>query len=292
MSNVIELKPTELKKLQLIELEMLVEVDRICRKNGIHYSLDGGTLLGAVRNKGFIPWDDDLDIMFLHDEYERFFEACKTDLDTSRFFFQDYRTDPGYRWGYGKMRRLGTEYIKSGQELLKQRTGICIDIFDFENMPDGLKARKHFVQKMFCIRKTLYSALGRTNERNLFMRVFYSLLYLIPSSLVHKLKNRITSKYNKLKTQNVLCMMWPLKNYPYGFPGELFNGYIELEFEGIRCMAIKGYDRYLAMKYGDYMKLPPEDERKGVMDAIVLKFIDISYRDVINRYNTDSVNNK
>ena len=276
MSHIIELSGEELRKLQLIELEMLKEVDRICRKNSIHYSLDGGTLLGAVRHRGFIPWDDDLDVMFLHDEYEKFYEACKTDLDTSRFFFQDYRTDPGYRWGYGKMRRLGTEYIKAGQEKLKQKTGICIDIFDFENMPDGEKKRKSFVRKMFCIRKTLYSALGRTNEKSLIMRAWYSILYCIPSSFVHRLKNSITSNYNNKESENVLCMMWPVKNFPYGFPRSLFSNYVDLEFEGMKAMAIQGYDDYLTMKYGEYMKLPPENQRKGVMNAVEYRLIDVS----------------
>lgn len=284
MKKTVELSKNELRQLQLIELEMLAEVDRICRKNNIHYSIDAGTLLGAIRHKGFIPWDDDLDVMFLHDEYEKFFEACKKDLDTSRFFLQDYRTDPGYRWGYGKMRRLGTEYIKAGQEKLKQRTGICIDIFDFENVPDDKKERKKFVRQMFCIRKTLYSALGRTNEKKAIMRLWFSFLYLVPSSFVHKVRSRITSKYLDQNTSNVACMMWPIKKYPYGFPRSLFSNYVDLDFEGIKAMAIQGNDEYLKMRYDDYMKLPPEDQRKGVMEAVEYKFISISYEEILKTY--------
>ena len=272
MGKAIELSNEELRRLQLTELEMLEEVDRICRKNGIPYSLDAGTLLGAVRHKGFIPWDDDLDVMLLHEDYERFYEACKRDLDTTRFFFQDHRTDPNYRWGYGKMRRLGTEYIKAGQEKLKQRTGICIDVFDAENIPDEEKKRKKYIRRMFCIRKMMYSALGRTNESNPLMRLWYSLLYLVPIRTVFRIKNRWTRKVNASRTENVFFPTWPVKNHPYGFPRRLFDEFTDVEFEGGSYMSIRDYDTYLKIRYGDYMKLPPVEQRKGVMDAAVLEW--------------------
>lgn len=284
MSKTIELTPEDLRKLQLIELEMLVEIDRICRKNGIHYSLSGGTLLGAVRHKGFIPWDDDLDVMFLHDEYERFYRACQKDLDTERFFFQDYRTDPCYRWGYGKMRRLGSEYIKAGQEGLKQKTGICVDIFDFESVPDDFPTRKRFLGEMFCIRKILYSALGMTNEERLALRIWYKVLFLIPNAFVHRVKNALTEKYNAQDTDNVLCLTWPERGCPYGYSRSLFSEYTDLKFEGMKFMAIHGYETYLNIHYGDYMQLPPVESRKGVMNAVKYKFIDVSYEDIQKEY--------
>lgn len=98
----IELDATTLRKLQMTELEMLKEVDRICRKYDIKYSLDGGTLLGAIRHNGFIPWDDDADVVMLRPEYIRFYKACKKELDKDKFFLQDFRTDLDYRWGYSK----------------------------------------------------------------------------------------------------------------------------------------------------------------------------------------------
>ena len=129
MEKAYQISNEELKKLQRIELEMLIELDRICRKHQVSYSLDGGTLLGAVRHKGFIPWDDDIDVIMLRPEYEKFRSACERELDQTRFFLQDYKSDPHYRWGYEKLRRLGTEHIRLGQESLKQRTGVFLDIF-------------------------------------------------------------------------------------------------------------------------------------------------------------------
>ena len=128
----------ELRAVQLTELELLCEVDRICRKCGITYRIVAGTLLGAVRHGGFIPWDDDADVAFLREEYEQFRSACETELDTSRFYFQDHRNTPGYRWGYGKLRRKGAELIRLNQEHMPYEQGIFIDLFPVDNVQDNI----------------------------------------------------------------------------------------------------------------------------------------------------------
>ena len=84
----IQLDDNMLRRLQMIQLEMLTEVDRICRKCNIQYNIIAGTLLGAIRHKGYIPWDDDADVVFTRHEYAKFYRACKKDLDTERFFLQ------------------------------------------------------------------------------------------------------------------------------------------------------------------------------------------------------------
>lgn len=95
----IQLDDNKLRQLQKIEIEMLLEIDRICRKHKINYTIIGGTLLGAVRHGGFIPWDDDADVAMLRPEYERFCKVCEKELDNTRFYFQDMDNTPGYRWG-------------------------------------------------------------------------------------------------------------------------------------------------------------------------------------------------
>ena len=124
MSQDYHLTPEELRAVQLVELELLCEVDRVCRKCGINYRIIAGTLLGAVRHGRFIPWDDDADVGFLREEYEQFRTACETELDTSKFYFQDHRNTPGYRWGYGMLSRKGTEFMRRGQELVPYEQGL------------------------------------------------------------------------------------------------------------------------------------------------------------------------
>ncbi len=257
-----KLSSEELKKLQRIELEMLLEVDRICRKHNIQYSLDGGTLLGAVRHKGFIPWDDDIDVIMLRKEYAKFRRVCKKELDTARFFLQDYKSDPYYRWGWAKIRRENTEHVRLGQEFLKQKTGIFIDIFVADNVPDRFLLRRlhHFL--CFFIRKVLYAPLGVRQAGKRRERAVYRILSRIPRDSAFALRNRLAWACNRKDTELIshYTLEYP-KSCRYGLPRRCFEEFIELEFEGYRFQAFKDYEVYLRGHYGDYRKLPPVEER-------------------------------
>lgn len=260
---VIELDNELLRKLQLAELEMIVEVDRICRKHGIKYSLDGGTLLGAIRHKGFIPWDDDADVVMTRAEYEKFSKACKEDLNTEKFFLQDFSTDPEYRWGYSKMRKNGTVFIRSGQEHGRWNQSVNIDVFVYDNVPDNKLIRPFHLFRCYCIRKGLYSEAGKVDAPNAFLRTWYKLVNKIPREHWIKAIDKLAARTNKHKTELIRHITYPYrKACRYGLPRECFDDYIEVDFEGYKFMGFKKYDLYLTTLYGDYMTLPPVSERK------------------------------
>lgn len=253
----------QLRKLQLIELDMLLEVDRICKKNHIQYNITGGTLLGAVRHGGFIPWDDDADIALLRKEYERFKEACKTDLDTSKFYFQDAWETDGYRWSYGKIRRKNTLYMREYQEHMPYEQGICIDIFPIENIPDNFIARAFDSFHCFCIRKFFWSEVGRIEEKNIIKRWSYQLMSRIPREKILKHYEYLIKKRNTKETKKVRVALMSLSvKKGFGHLKEWYAESAEYSFEGHKLSGIKDYDAFLTYVYGDYLKLPPEEKRK------------------------------
>ncbi len=265
----------ELKNLQQIELEMLLEIDRICRSNDIKYSVDGGSLLGAVRHKGFIPWDDDADVIMLRHEYARFKRACRQELDKDRFFLQDYRTDPEYRWGWAKLRRKDTSYIRAGQENQNYQDGIFLDIFVVDNVPDGWLSRRLHYLACFVIRKGLYSVVGRNNEPNPVIRKIYEFMSLIPKNTYFKARNALAKSLHGKRTELISHYMY---HYPkrclYGLPRVCFDEMIDMDFEGYIVRGFKEYDLYLTKLYGDYMKLPPKEQQVPKMEITSIKLTD------------------
>ena len=272
----VELSDHELRKLQLNLLEMLLEIDRICRKYGIRYSLDGGTLLGAVRHKGFIPWDDDIDIVMHRKEYVKFFKACRRELDRSRFFLQEYRTDPQYRWGYAKLRRLNTEYVRLGQEHLTNRTGIFVDVFVVDNVPDGwLRKRAHYAA-CFLIRKLLYAQLGMRAAKTSLGRFCYGLLFgMIPRDTIFQCRNLIAGICGRKRTELAAHMTYPYpKRCRFGMPSVCFDSMQDMEFEGFYFPCFKEYDVYLSSLFGNYMELPKKEKRVTHLDASSIKMLE------------------
>lgn len=262
-----QLSDAQLRLIHSAQLEMLDEVDRVCRRHNIRYMISGGTLLGAVRNKGFIPWDDDIDIRMERNEYNRFCEICQGEIDSARFFFQTYRTDKGYPWFYAKMRYNHSKYVRNGQEHLKMHDGIFIDIMPADGVPNTAAGQKRLSKICFVLKKVLYSAVGCRSAGSAVERFGYRLLNLIPKAVVFHLFERIARRYSNPKYKYVTCysfVKWNQEEYTRR------SWHLELkeyEFEGKKYYSTCAADEWLTMTYGgDYMELPPMEKRRGHND--------------------------
>lgn len=265
------LSDEELRRVQLIQLEMLQEVDRICELCGIHYNIIAGTLLGAVRHKGYIPWDDDADVALIREEYERFRVACEKELDHGRFYFQDHRNTPGYRWGYGKLRRKGTLFLREKQEHMPYEQGIFIDIFPLDAVSDNKCMRTLQNFHCFCIRKIMWAPVGKIAAKGPFWKKWYGMLDHIPANIIYGHYDRYIQKRNRKKTKWVRILTFPTPNREYGYLREWYDNSKRILFENEMLWGIKDYDAYLSFKFGDYMKLPPMKMRK-VHPVTMLQF--------------------
>ena len=264
--------PEEIRRMQLLQLGMMVEFDRVCKQEGIHYVICCGTLLGAVRHKGYISWDDDADIAMLREEYERF-KKIAYKLDKSICFFQDHSTDPEYRWGYGKLRRTGTKYIRLGQEHINSQTGVYVDIFPMDDIPRTTIGQVINDIECFLWRKVLYSEVGKYSpDSNALQKWIYTRLSRIPTDYVFEKMRHITDKSNNRTNNRVRVLLFPsfgrlyVKNSVkdmYGMPKIWFKQIHRYEFEGYRLDGIRDYDAFLKYMYDDYMTLPPEEERRA-----------------------------
>lgn len=268
MPEIKVIKDEDFRRMQLLELEMLVELDRVCKENNIKYQIWAGTLLGAVRHKGYIPWDDDADVVMLREEYEKF-KKCADQLNPEICFYQDHDTDPEYRWGYAKLRKTGTKYVRLGQEHVNCKTGVFIDVFPLDDIPKSTIGQMLQDFHCFCLRKIMWSEIGKYNERG-FLKIWYSILSKIPIDWVFKQLEKYAKKSknstpNKVRTLTYTAIGKLYRKHPlkdrYGMPKRWFLNTKTFEFEGKQLVGLKDYDECLTFEYGDYMKLPPKEKR-------------------------------
>lgn len=252
----------ELKKIQAVQQELIAEVDRICRKCGIRYNMVGGTMLGAIRHKGPIPWDDDADIGFLRSEYEKFRKACVTELNHDKYYMQDFRDTLGYRWGYGKLRRKNTEFVRLHQETMPYDQGIFIDLMPFDGVPDNPLERKIHFFLCFVFRKCLWSEVGKNIEENRLYRGVYRLLASIPEKKMKNEYSMFIRKSSLNKTKLVRILTFPTPKGCFGYKRSWYEDLTQYTFGNLSLPGAKDYDGYLTVKYGNYMELPSPEKRK------------------------------
>lgn len=251
----------KLRTLQLTELEILKVIDKVCRDNDIPYSLYAGSLLGAVRHKGFIPWDDDLDICMSRENYNRFLATWEK-VSPEGYLLQNKDNAPGFSQSFTKIRKNHTTFWQEGENPNKYHTGIFVDVFPIDRIPNGKLQRK-----LFQLRAVSYQLCTREfvppKERFL-IRLATKAFYAITTSNFRasqrkKLENIITS-YNSDKTLETIAIetISTIRTY---YPADLLDSYIDIPFEDGVFMSFSQWDESLRRKFGDYMQLPPEDQR-------------------------------
>ena len=257
----------DLRKLQSIILYIAKEIKRVCDKNAIDYTMIGGTLIGAVRHKGVIPWDDDMDFVMTRHNYERFLEACEVDLQ-EQFEVVNWRSNSNYGNGFTKIMLKGTEAIEEGKENVQYPHCIFVDVFPFDNIPDSrLKQLYQKWKTYFCIRM-IQQKEGSTRKYNSTKKkMAYSILKCLShgfsADFLIRVCEKEMSRYKNCQTNQMTSMT----GY-YGYEKEkiekgLFQEYIELPFEDTTFKAIKEYVRYLSQVFGNYMELPPVEKRRS-----------------------------
>lgn len=252
----------QLNLIQKTELEILDAVDRFCSANDIRYSMSYGTLLGAVRHHGFIPWDDDIDLMMMRDQYDKFIRLWK-EKPPRGYFLQTDETDPPYGNNFLKIRKEGTTFIQSEKEkTVTYHTGIFIDIFPVDRVaPAGRKRKMQFAACQINMLMTRNHPSGRKG----FSRMGERILLSCPSALksfIKKKSYRYKTKWNTPSNSH-LPLFWngTVSGARRYFCSDLFDSLVKLPFEGKSYPAFGKYDDFLTYYFGDYMKLPPEDKR-------------------------------
>ena len=250
----------ELNVLQDYVYSIFVEFDRICRKHNIKYTMEGGTLMGAVKYQGFVPWDDDIDIVMVRAEYERFLKIAPEELD-SKFFLQSYNNVSEFPLNYAKLCLNGTEiYDYDYTHLKNMHHGIFMDIFPIDNVVPE-KLHKH------CSRVGLFTGARKTKLKTIkprgIRKLIYGTLALLPMKTLINLVDKSCKRYNNKNTGYIyeVCnsnrSFKPLKS-------EMYSSLTELRFRDKEFLAVSNYDDFLKSRFGEnYMnELPSEEKRK------------------------------
>ena len=269
------------RDVQMRILDTMKYIDALCRKNGIVYYIMGGTALGAVRHGGFIPWDDDLDIFMTPKEYAKFKKAMEQDA-SSLFILQEWKTTSQYI-EYAKVRMNGTTFIEeSFKDRKDMHHGIYVDIMLLHKVPNNqfLKKLVYYESKFV----QLY-ALTQRNwvPKTKTQKIIVSLLKFLPCEWMTKVFFERIFKYDEMKDNFMYCYwLTPAKFRSGLFESKFFENPVDVPFEDTMLYGSRYIKEYLEYRYGDYMKLPSEEQRREAVHAMIFD-TEKDYTEYINK---------
>ncbi|MCD7785693.1 MAG: LicD family protein [Oscillospiraceae bacterium] len=252
----------ELRTLQLCQLDIALDIQALCNELNISCFLIGGSLLGAVRHQGFIPWDDDLDMGLLREDYDKFIESCKTRLP-DYLYLQTWDTDDAYGLPFAKIMLKGTKFREEANGKAETESMIFVDVFPFDNIPEDTFRRKsqsylNELLKRLLQYKQGYAMWKRANHKILHF-IINAASNIFSVSFLKKSINHVQRHYDENDSVFV-CNL----NGAYRDRERLHRSGMKLcnvHFEGYEFNAPQGWDELLTNMYGDYMQLPPVDKR-------------------------------
>lgn len=250
------------REIKQIELEILLSFDQFCKEHNLYYTLAGGTLLGAIRHNGFIPWDDDIDVMMPREDYMRFVELTKHISIEENLGILTYENEE-YNYPFLKVYRKNTV-----AKMIDNMTshGIWIDVFPLDTLPSNLDEVKKFFKRTRALRALIISSTTNIAACKIDVKIVAKLALMgltkvVGSKNICKFSDKYAQKYNIKQTGYIGGALW---GYGCGerMPICEYMKSVDVNFEGFYFPAPSCWEMYLKGLYGDYMKLPPEEKRK------------------------------
>lgn len=261
----------ELKDIQKKSLEILKVFQEFCQKNNLRFYICGGCCIGAIRHKGFIPWDDDIDMFMPRKDYEKLKSLWIDQIDNNKYKYCKSDYDKFYRSLLTYISDEDTTFIKERQKDLDISHGVRIEILPLDGCPKSRIKRK--IQIMWALIYQIFNNQESPTSKGKFLKLVGDLMLFIFKSWksrcrIWKYAEKQMSKYDIEDCGKIteLCARYQYMVNEY--PKEIFEDVVYKEFEGMLVPLPKGYDKYLKMAFGDYMKLPSKDKQIPKHEAV------------------------
>lgn len=263
----------QIRILQRKSLEIFLYFKEFCEKHNLSFYLCGGCCIGALRHKGFIPWDDDIDIFMPREDYEKLSVLWNKEADVARYSYCRSNDKMNYRHTDTTIRDNNTTFINEHSRNLDINHGLMIDIIPLDGCPDSKLQR--FTQIFYAMVYSLFNAQRLPDRQGIFIRKASKIILAIIRSPKVRYKiwtsaEKQMTKY-KIKDCNYITeLVTGLRYMKLKYPKALFEKAVYKEFEGLQVPLPEGYDQYLKMAFGNYMDFPPESERVPKHNAVYI----------------------